>query len=57
MFALVCVVFVTWLGGDGEEEREGGGGGGSARDQNEAIPGVYFRQYLPTSNLVYMINS
>ena len=54
-------MFVTWLGGEGEEEREGEGegegGGGSARDQNEAIPGVYFRQYLPTSNLVYMINS
>ena len=52
MFVLVCVVFVAWLGGDGEEEREGEVGGGSVRDQNEAIPGVYFRQYLPTSNLV-----
>ena len=47
-------------GGDLEEEQggEGGGGGGGWGGGGgegrlcEAIPGVYFRQYLPTSNKV-----
>ena len=43
-------------GGDTEEEQGGEVGGGGEREGEgrlcEAIPGVYFRQYLPTSNKV-----
>ena len=41
------VILFGWLGGGGEEgEGEGEG------ERREALSGVYFRQFLPTSNIV-----